>query len=231
VNVRLAAWAEPLKASVAASIYALPPQDRVWGARAAHAAGHWVHADVILQQGPGMTVVNIGVDVEQIKEGLRQVPDMRLDVHLMVLPGTRRWEQAVDQIASALAGTAVTRWSAVSAVLDRLKPRIQVDCEKWVEVWLPRDGAIAPTEANGVLAMLIEPGTKGLADPAMIEMLSSLSRGARVGVDGGVTPSLASMALTAGASYLVVGRALFEANEFHSAGESVGLSPAPRRAG
>lgn len=178
-----------------------------------------------------MTVVNIGVDVEQIKEGLRHVPDMRLDVHLMVMPGTQRWEQAVDRVAAALAGTAVTRWSAVSAVLDRLKPRIQVDCEKWVEVWLPRDGAIAPTEANGVLAMLIEPGTKGLADPAMIEMLSSLSRGARVGVDGGVTPSLASMALTAGASYLVVGRALFEANEFHSAGESVGLSPAPRRAG
>lgn len=224
VNVRLAAWAETLKATIAASIYPLPPQDRVRGARAAHAAGHWVHADVILQQGPGRKVVNIGVEVDQIKECLRQVPDMRLDVHLMVLPGTQCWEQAVDQVAADLAGAAVSRWSGSPTVLARLTPHLQVGCEKWVELWPPRDGATAPPEATGVLAMLIEPGTKGMADPATIDILASLGKDTLVGVDGGVTPTVASLALTAGASYLVVGRALFEEPEGRSANEGIGLS-------
>jgi len=57
--------------------------------------------------------------------------------------------------------------------------------------------------------MLIEPGTKGDADLASTNVLASMAQEVRVGVDGGVTLSVASSALAAGAEYLVVGRALF----------------------
>lgn len=208
-NIGMAQWTRTVEATIAASIYALPPSERVQGAIAAHAAGYWVHADVILKQAGSGKVVNIGVDVKQIKECLEQAPGLRMDIHLMVIPGTLNWEPTVDRVVAELAEEDITRWSASSGVMDRVSPSLTKGTEQWIEVWPQRDGRVPQPAGVGVLTMLIEPGTQGEADMTTLEVVALLSKEANVGVDGGVTPSVASTALAAGAGYLVIGRALF----------------------
>ncbi|MDP9221218.1 MAG: hypothetical protein M3P23_11895 [Actinomycetota bacterium] len=62
---------------------------------------------------------------------------------------------------------------------------------------------------DGVLVMLLEPGTTGRADLSLLAKVRAASDIASVGVDGGVGESNLARLLSAGASYVVVGRRLF----------------------
>lgn len=207
--ISLASWTESLPAEVGASIYALEPARRLAGGLAAHAAGMWVHADIILQPGSGRGFVNTGVSVSEVLGLLEAVPDARVDVHLMVLAPGPGWERAVDDVAARLARTSVLRWSARPAVLGRLHHLLSEGAQRWVEVRSAAECDAAPG-SDGFLVMLIEPGSKGTADPGATDHVAVIAAGgAQVGVDGGVTPEVAEAAVAAGASHLVVGRALW----------------------
>lgn len=206
----MANWASSLGAATSASIYALPPELRVKGAERAHQAGHWVHADVILKPDADGSVVNIGVDDAQVIECLSRTPAMNIDIHVMVLPGTEGWALAVDELAARLGQVPVRRWSASAEIQERLARTIPKTVETWVEIWPARDGTCPPPGCDGALVMLIAPGTKSAADRALLRVVSELAASCPVGVDGGVTQDVASEVTRAGASYLVIGRAMFD---------------------
>ncbi|GAB3811461.1 hypothetical protein GCM10028820_02730 [Tessaracoccus terricola] len=203
-----AAWTTSLPVDVAASVYALPPELRVAGAGTAHRAGQWVHADVILRRDADGNLHNTGVDTGDVGRILRKLPGVRVEVHLMVLADGPDVAQAVADVGRSLQGLGVRRWVARSEVLAWLAPSIADGVERWVEV----SGAPGQDDAaaDGFLVMLIEPGTKGVADPAAIDVVAELAGGrGRVGVDGGVTPEVAASVVAAGGRHLVVGRALW----------------------
>jgi pentose-5-phosphate-3-epimerase len=58
--------------------------------------------------------------------------------------------------------------------------------------------------------MLIESGTKNSADRTHLNKVPALATARKVGIDGGVTASVAAEAWEAGATVIVSGRALFE---------------------
>jgi ribulose-phosphate 3-epimerase len=64
---------------------------------------------------------------------------------------------------------------------------------------------------DGVLVMLIQPGSTDRADSALVGKVALASQRTAVGVDGGVTDSVIDACLAAGARYVVAGRRLFGA--------------------
>ncbi len=85
----LAAHAAALDVTLAGSVIAVPPARRLDHARSLTATGHWVHADRIEGSFRGQA----GVSLEEVHE-LARIPDIRLDVHLMV-----------DDLMAELSGT------------------------------------------------------------------------------------------------------------------------------
>ena len=68
-------------------------------------------------------------------------------------------------------------------------------------------------EIDGVLVMLIDSGTKQQADTTQLTKVQSLSTNYVVGIDGGVTRTLATTCVDHGAKYMVSGRDLFTITE------------------
>jgi len=62
---------------------------------------------------------------------------------------------------------------------------------------------------DGLLIMLIEPGSKQAADVAHLEKVAATHQQHSTGVDGGVTEAILDQILSAGTGYIVVGRRLF----------------------
>ena len=86
--------------------------------------------------------------------------------------------------------------------------------EAWVALWREWDGLdetsapIWPATPDGVLVMLIEPGSRDRCALARLALVNACADDLPVAVDGGVTESVAELCVTAGASSIVVGRAL-----------------------
>ncbi|GGM82586.1 hypothetical protein ACFFX1_22670 [Dactylosporangium sucinum] len=64
--------------------------------------------------------------------------------------------------------------------------------------------------------MLLEPGTGGRSDPAMLHKVSHAGLDRPVGVDGGVGEDNLGSVLAAGATYIVIGRRLFADTTAHT---------------
>lgn len=62
---------------------------------------------------------------------------------------------------------------------------------------------------DGLLVMLLEPGTSGRSDPMLLAKASHANTTKPVGVDGGVGEGNLAAVLAAGATYVVIGRRLF----------------------
>jgi pentose-5-phosphate-3-epimerase len=84
----------------------------------------------------------------------------------------------------------------------------------WISLWQEWDGVVAPSwpaSPDGVLVMLIEPGTR---DRCRTDRLGIVTACATenpempVAVDGGITEDIAPLCVTAGVESMVVGRAL-----------------------
>lgn len=209
-SLRIAPWLRSLGVESAASIYALPPSRRVAGGVAAASQGLWVHADLILERAADGGVKNTGVAVDDVLEILASVPAARVEVHLIVIDCSTAWNSAVSAVAEQLNGASILRWTAQSQVMEHLATLLPQAAERWIEVYAPRDNGEPAPDADGVLVMLIEPGSKNAADPAAIAVVAEHSSdGHSTGVDGGVTPEVAKAAVAAGARHIVVGRALW----------------------
>jgi pentose-5-phosphate-3-epimerase len=181
--------------------------------------GHRVHVDLIVAPDGACT----GVTPEELVLIREAVPGARLDVHLIILdagpaaPGLTapawrsakaaiRTAQQVKAETLALSPDAMRTFSEILTSPPDNKPAV------WAEVAV---GAQMPNlgGAEGALVMLIESGTKNAADRTQLGKIPALATLAKVGIDGGVTPSVAADARAAGAVLIVSGRALLENNQ------------------
>jgi pentose-5-phosphate-3-epimerase len=167
-------------------------------------SGDWVHADVI----EGSFLGQPGISHAEIDE-LARIPGALLDVHLMVddpLDTISRLPPSITRITVQIPPTKVD----LQAIFQLIRAR-------GAEAWLGIDGdpsaagAIEQvTSASGTLVLLTPPGQPG--HRADLKRLTTVSESLRmtngpVGVDGGVNRSNLDDIISAGGTYVVVGRA------------------------
>ncbi|MEU9823088.1 hypothetical protein ACIGG9_28310 [Pseudonocardia alni] len=186
---------------LAGSLYAVPEPDRLAAAAALGEAGLWIHADVIVGRDGGHRGVHPRTVGDVVAAGVG-----RVDVHLIARDltlldeliglGADRVTVPLETVTD-LAATAARIRAAGAAAWVALAPDV------------PHDRLLAdPPVVDGVLTMLITPGTRAPARPELVDRAGVLARGLSCGVDGGLTPELVPACLAAGVSYLVVGRSL-----------------------
>ena len=202
------ALAEGAGIALAGSVIAAPPGGRAAFAEFLDRRGLWVHADVI----DGTYRGQPGVTAQELR-GFVRTAGTRLDVHLMV-----------DDPAAALAGLS-GRIARVTVQVDGLDGNdvtslVRSGRDQADEVWLATHAAepapwllVTQAGADGLLVLLTPPGRPGHC--ADLDRLS-LVRGAStervpVGVDGGARPDNLNAIASAGARYVVAGRALLPA--------------------
>ncbi|MFJ2829394.1 hypothetical protein ACIPC1_17830 [Streptomyces sp. NPDC087263] len=200
----LAEIARHPRATLAGSVYAVAEADRLAAAERLQRAGLWVHADVIMDDR-----THRGVDLALV----RTLAERRigpLDIHVIApeLDGLidEICAQKVDRVTFPFESCA--DHAAVADTAERIRA-------SGAAAWL----AVAPaTElsavracfemVDGLLVMLIEPGSTGAADPALAAKAGQARPTLPAGVDGGVDAVNLGACLRAGAEYVVSGRAL-----------------------
>ncbi|OZC49377.1 hypothetical protein CH289_17765 [Rhodococcus sp. RS1C4] len=194
MTVALAPWHTGLESILAGSIYAAPSGSRIDAARALVAAGISVHVDV-MAPGEGLPT---GIDPAELAELAQVVPQPMMGIHLIgSAAGVRMMLPTIPDCGDLYVPIGI---------------RDERNCRFWAAVWDEFDDTPPTTEDlqgyHGVLVMLLEPGTSGTADPDRLESVRTFSAHGDVTVDGGVTPDLIPRCRSAGATTLVVGRAL-----------------------
>lgn len=189
-------------AELGGSLYAVPAAHRPAVARQLAEQRIWVHADVFAD-------LRAGVSLDLINE-LADGGAGPIDVHLLtagaleVLDAVRRPGIArvtfpfegvpdVPSVAARIRAAGTSPWLAIA-------PGTTLDA-----------CADALPHVDGLLVMLLEPGSRGRSDPAQLAKVSGASATGPVGVDGGVGECNLGDVLAAGAGYVVIGRRLFAA--------------------
>jgi pentose-5-phosphate-3-epimerase len=203
---------------VGGSVYAVKPRLRVEAAVQLTAANCRVHADIIL--GPDHR--HRGVSWDELAEIRQAAPTARIDLHLIArgksmdpvrLAEERRAIETAVQIGAEFI-TVSNRCLSVHATA--LTTARAAGTNLWLEVPPDKPGTDEPGIAiDGVVVMLIEPGTKQAANLAHLEKVERLARTVPVAVDGGVTRKIAAKCLQLGASYTISGRDLLTVIEPH----------------
>jgi hypothetical protein len=189
----LGGWDGP--GSRAGSLYSTPPELRRDAARQLAAAGWWLHVDVLLTpDGPE------GISVDALAEVRDELPDALVEVHLMEFGG---------QLSPVLDSFLELRPDRVVLPASRCGtdgPRVRdTGTQVWSEV---HRGVLPDVEVDGLLLMLIDPGTRQDCDLDRLRATSTFPAGVPVGVDGGVRPPHLAPCLEAGVRHLISGRAL-----------------------
>ncbi|WP_072804200.1 hypothetical protein [Rhodococcoides yunnanense] len=194
MTVALAPWHIGHESRLTGSIYAVAPELRVDAARALVDAGISVHIDVMAPN-EGLPV---GITVDELDELAAVVPQDKLGIHLI---GS---SEAVEAMLPAV--------PHAGDLYVPIGTRASQSIRLWAAIWDEADEYSAPTVDldgyDGVLVMLLEPGTSGAADPDRLRIAAAFAGRTAVTVDGGVTEELMSSCHTAGATTMVVGRAL-----------------------
>ncbi|MCU1566102.1 MAG: ribulose-phosphate 3-epimerase [Pseudarthrobacter sp.] len=211
-TLRLAGWAAKFEPEIiSGSVYAVQPPERLEAAKMLDHAGYRVHVDLIVSADG----IHVGVSPDELLLIRDALPDARLDVHL-ILPKTGLFgsvretaEAAIRTAKDAKAETLVVSPEALHSFSDVLTEHSDHPVEIWAEVAVGSD-ATNVSGVDGALVMLIESGTKNSADRTHLNKVPALATAGKVGIDGGVTASVAAEAWEAGATVIVSGRALFE---------------------
>lgn len=189
------------------SIYAAPPHLRTAIALSAMQEGLWIHVDIMRDpQGRDR-----GVDMATLKE-LTVSRQHRVDVHLIgdaaaaafdevCELGCTRITMALECCTDILSTAATARRSGAQFWMAIAPPTA-------VEDFLP----LVPV-VDGVLLMLLAPGTQDPADLSLLSKAQALSHLLPVGVDGSVSAANVNACLEAGARYIVSGRGLLQPNQ------------------
>lgn len=212
--VALAGWHAEIGAMIAGSLYAVDTGVRTAAATALTEAGCAVHVDLIIDAAGN----HIGVNPNELTDLLAHVPAAMVDVHLMFAddavgaPSGSSARVEASRVLATLIGQNITHVTVDRAMFDLGTAAVGRLRTSGIAVWLelpPNDtGMHIPAQADGLLVMFIRSGTTEPADPRCLDKIPSLAERWNVGVDGGVTASLARAAADAGARYIVSGRAL-----------------------
>lgn len=199
----IAEWRERFPGRVAGSVYAAAFGQRVRTARDLADAGMDVHVDVMASD-EGYPA---GVSLGELREIAATVQRSRIGVHLI---GSAEFvDDVLPEIISTRPGRVFLPWHAFTA--DRAETMRVAGGAAWIALWDEWDGIGSPpwpARPDGVLVMLIEPGTSGTCRLSQLAAVSACANDVPVDVDGGVTEDVAPLCLTAGAETMVVGRAL-----------------------
>ncbi len=201
----LASWHRDYPGLVAGSIYAAP-DSRVAAAQTLAETGLDVHVDVMaVSEG-----LPAGVSLAELQMISNSVDRDRIGVHLI---GSGDFVDAVlPKVLAAAPGAVFLSWPAFSG--ERARAIRAAGGSAWIAVWREWDGLSEPhwpADPDGVLVMLIEPGTR---DRCRLDRLSLVTActarysALPVAVDGGVTEEIAPLCAAAGVTQMIVGRAL-----------------------
>jgi pentose-5-phosphate-3-epimerase len=202
-TAQLAPWHAEFAGRLAGSVYAAPPSQRLETARRLADAGLDIHIDVMAAQ-EGLPA---GVSLAEAAEIAATVGSERLDVHLI---GSAAFVDATLPDVLALRPAKVfLPWSAFTA--PRADAVRAAGSAAWIALWKEWNGIAAPdwpADPDGVLVMLIEPGTRDRCRVERLGIVTACAPELPVIVDGGVTEDIAPLCITAGVESMVVGRAL-----------------------
>lgn len=201
----LASWHAEFPGLLAGSVYAANGS-RVAAAQTLADTGIDVHVDVMaVSEG-----LPAGVSLDELQRISAVVPTERIGVHVI---GSKDFVDAVlPKILAVHPGVVFLPWQAFT---DARADAIRVaGGSAWIAVWREWDGLGEPqwpAEPDGVLVMLIQPGTRDRCRLDRIGLVTACT--ARfselpVAVDGGVTEDVAPLCAAAGVRQMVVGRAL-----------------------
>lgn len=210
--IRLAPWANTFApGTISGSVYAVPASLRVEAARVLTNQGHRVHVDFIFADDGSAA----GVTPEDLLRMSKEVPGARFDAHL-ILPEQDFTEAVLEAAASAIHALEQVRAETIALspqAMETFADLLRSLRERKVAIWTEIPVGTDPTDLNhpdGALVMLIESGTRNEADRSQLRKVTALSKTTNVGIDGGVTATLAAEGRAAGAVVIVSGRALFE---------------------
>lgn len=202
----LAPWYQDFPGQLAGSVYAAAPESRVDAAQALSDAGLDVHVDM-MAEAEGLPA---GVSVTELHRIADAVDPARIGVHLIGSPDFV--EETLPAVLAVRPAVVFVPWAAFTA--ERTTAIRTAGAQAWVALWREwdvLDGSAQPnypTTPDGVLVMLIEPGTRDRSAIGRLAVVTACAGELPVAVDGGVTESLAELCVTAGANSIVVGRAL-----------------------
>jgi pentose-5-phosphate-3-epimerase len=207
----LAPWHTDFPGRLAGSVYAAAPESRVDAAQALSAAGIDVHIDVLAEaEGfpPGISIAELGRIAQTVDPA-------HIGVHLI---GSADFVDTVlPSVLAVHPGVVFLPWEAFTE--ERTDAVRRSGSQAWIVLWREWDGLddtsapAWPASPDGVLVMLIEPGTRDGAALARLAVVTACAGRLPVAVDGGVTESVAALCVAAGASSIVVGRALLTAQQ------------------
>jgi hypothetical protein len=201
----IAPWHRAFPGRVAGSVYAAP-ESRVTAAQTLADTGLDVHIDVMAAS-EGLPS---GVSLAELQMISSSVDRRRIGVHLI---GSADFVDAVlPKILAQRPGVVFLPWHAFTA--ERVHAVRAADGAAWIAVWREWDGLGDPqwsVNPDGVLVMLIEPGTRDrcrLDRLGLVTACTTKFSDLPVAVDGGVTEEIAPLCAAAGVRQMIVGRAL-----------------------
>jgi hypothetical protein len=201
----LASWHERFHGRLAGSVYAAPSGSRIVAAQAFSEAGMNVHVDV-MAEAEGLPA---GVSMAELADIVAAVGPSRVEVHLI---GSAEFvDTKLLRILQLRPAKVFLPWgSFTKRRADALRA---VGSSAWIALWRECDGLDPsappwPATPDGLLVMLIEPGSQGRSVISRLDVVSACCGTLPVAVDGGVTESVAERSVAAGARSVVVGRAL-----------------------
>lgn len=207
-TLRLAEWHNTFPGMLAGSVYAAEPSVRGSAAVALIDAGHDVHVDM-MSEADGLPA---GVSLDELRDITARIGPSRIGVHLIGSP--EFVDSVLPDILDLRPATVFLPWDS----FDDARAAAIRDAEgaAWIALWDEWNGFGTPqwdSEPDGVLVMLIKPGTKDSAVLRRLGLVADCATRMPVAVDGGVTEDIAALCVTAGVQSMVVGRALLTSNE------------------
>jgi pentose-5-phosphate-3-epimerase len=202
----IASWHERFRGQLAGSVYAVPSEARIAAAEALSAAGMTVHVDVMAET-EGFPA---GVTMAELADIVSAVGPSRVEVHLI---GSAEFvDSKLLRVLQLRPAKVFLPWDAFTE--RRADALHAVGSSAWIALWQEWDGLDHssaprwPARPDGVLVMLIEPGSRDQARIGQLAVVTACAGKLPVAVDGGVTEPVAELCVAAGASAVVVGRAL-----------------------
>lgn len=198
-----APWHREFPGRLAGSVYAVPSAARASAAAALCDAGLGVHVDV-MADGEGLPA---GVSSAELSDLASAVGPARFDVHLIGSP--EFVDAALPEVLAHAPAKVFLPWAAFTE--ERAHAVRKAGGAAWIALWQEWDGTGTPAwpaPPDGVLVMLIEPGTRDRCRTDRLAIVQALADRLPVIVDGGVTKDIAPLCVQAGVESMVVGRAL-----------------------
>jgi pentose-5-phosphate-3-epimerase len=201
----LAPWHTGYPGLLAGSVYAAPGS-RLSAAQTLAEAGVDVHVDVMaVSEG-----LPAGVSLAELQMISLAVDRHRIGVHVI---GSGDFVDAVlPKILALRPGVVFLPFRTFTT--ERVHAIHAAGGSAWIAVWREWDGSGDPrwaADPDGVLVMLIEPGTRDhcrLDRLGLVTACTTRFSELPIAVDGGVTEEVAPLCVAAGVQQLVVGRAL-----------------------